>query len=151
MSVRAGDVALIFLAGFGASQGVLESMRTDSITVSGLAFVRVLQITALICLVLPAVVFGIRAVKRNGVNPLQIALWLACAGLLALAIYMEFTMSADYSVQLANYSAMANCMIGIQVIIACMYLSQLGSGNNEAGEETVYADRASPSRNLWEN
>lgn len=119
--VLSGDTALMFLAGFGASQGVLESMRTDSLTVIGLGFVRVLQIIALVCLMVPIAVFSIRAVKKRGITLLQLTCWVAVIGLLALAVYMEFTMSADFEVQLRNYSAMANCMIGLQVLTAWQY------------------------------
>lgn len=96
---RPGDTALIFLLGFGGFQGVLESMRTDSMTIIGLGFVRVLQITALLCLVIPMIVFSVRAVRNNGFRKVFLCYWGAAAASLALAIYMEFTLSANFEVQ----------------------------------------------------
>jgi len=127
-----GDTALFFLLGFGGSQGVLESMRTDSLTLIGLGFVRVLQITALFCLLIPLVVLSVRAVKSRGLSKIFPLYWLIAAGALALAVYMEFTLSADFEVQKRNYFVMSNSLILVQGITLCMFFLAASGPNRQA-------------------
>ena len=152
LDILCGDTALLFLTGFGGSQGVLESMRTDSMTVIGLGFVRVLQIAALLCLLAPLVVFSIRAVRTHGVGGVNLLYWTAAAGALALAVYMEFTLSADFQVQKYNYSVMANCLILVQAITLCLYVvSAAKQSSSRAGYRTGEAAQPAPARSRQNN
>lgn len=119
-TAKRGDVALFFLVGFGTTQGVLESMRTDSLTIIGLGFVRILQITALICIIIPPIIFSIRTVKAGKVSGFQFIVWMAQILLLAAAIYMEFTLGSD--VLFTNYAVMSACLFQILLLTIWQYI-----------------------------
>lgn len=135
--ILAGDTALFFFLGFGGSQGVLESMRTDSLTIIGLGFVRVFQIIALFCLLIPLIVFSVRAIKRCGFRKSFLLYWFGAAAALAAAVYMEFTLSADFEVQKNNYSVMAGGLIILQEAALCLYASSACT----ASKHTELADQ----------
>lgn len=119
-TAKRGDVALFFLAGFGTTQGVLESMRTDSLTIIGLGFVRILQITALVCIIIPPIIFSIRTVKASKISLFQFMIWMAQILLLAAAIYMEFTLGSD--VLFTNYAVMSACLFQILLLTIWQYI-----------------------------
>lgn len=125
---KGGDVALLFLAGFGTTQGVLESMRTDSLTIIGLGFVRILQITALICIIIPPVIFSIRTVKADKASGFQFMVWTAQILLLVAAIYMEFTLGSD--VLFTNYSVMSVCLFQILLLTIWQYMQFIKSSSH---------------------
>lgn len=121
---KSGDVALMFLVGFGTTQGVLESMRTDSLTIVGLRFVRVLQIAALLCILIAAVVFSVRAIKKNKVFWPVLISWVLQLALLGIQIYIEFKITADTQIML--HTIMVECMFG--VLLACLWQYSMARG-----------------------
>ncbi len=118
-NIRSGDIALLFLAMFGTSQGVLESMRTDSLTVVGLGFVRVLQIAALICILIAVIVFSVRALKENKNYIALIISWVIQLALLGVQVYIEFKITADSQVMM--HMIMTSCMLMILAAVLWQY------------------------------
>lgn len=111
---RGGNVALIFISIYGATQGVLESMRLDSLFMLTLGFVRVLQIASLIMILASLIIFSARSIKKNGFRLIHAVLWAVCAALLGIAFYMELRMHSAAFVR--NYSIMGICLLSVFAI-----------------------------------
>ena len=108
-----GDVALIFLLIYGASQVVLDSTRYDSLFFRSNGFVSVVQVLGALGLALAVIVFSRRMVKARGMRAWMIFLWLAIAGLIGGAGYMEYYVQRRGNEALFAYSVMSACLLAI--------------------------------------
>ena len=125
--VKDGDVALMFLLAYGASQIICDSTRYDSLFLRSNGFISVVQILGMVALLVPLVVFAVRMVKRNGLKIYQFVIWLAIAGAMGLAGYMEY-----YVQRHGNEAAFAYSTMGASlVVIVFLSLLMRGLGNRQ--------------------
>lgn len=106
-----GDSCLLFLSLYGASQIVLDSTRYDSLFLRSNGFVSIVQIAGAVALVVPIVLFSIRMVRGRGWKYWYLALWVAIAGLLTGAGYMEYHVQRYGNEAVFAYSVMSVCLL----------------------------------------
>jgi hypothetical protein len=133
-----GDVALIFLLAYGASQIICDSTRYDSLFLRSNGFISVVQILGLVALLVPLLVFAVRMVKNNGLKWYQFVIWAFIAGLMGLAGYMEYYVQRHGNEAAFAYSAMGASLAAIVILTLLMRL--LG---NLRKREAVAAEIAS--------
>ena len=109
--LKDGDTCLIFLLIYGASQVVLDSTRYDSLFFRSNGFVSVVQVLGALGLALAVFVFSRRMVKARGMRAWMIFLWLAIAGLIGGAGYMEYYVQRRGNEALFAYSVMSACRL----------------------------------------
>lgn len=106
-----GDIFLLFLLAYGASQAICDSTRYDSLFLRSNGFVSVVQIAGLIGLLIPIVVFSVRMVLRFRLRIWQFPLWVAILGLLGTAGYMEYYVQRHGNEAYFAYSLMGLCLM----------------------------------------
>lgn len=117
--IRDGDICLLFLACYGASQILLDSTRYDSLFLRSNGFVSVVQILGLIALVLAIVLFSVRMVQARGFRKWFIALWVVIATALGLTAYMEYHVQRHGDQALFAYSLMSvGLLVTVGMIVA---------------------------------
>lgn len=109
-SRKDGDICVIFLLCYGASQAVLDSARYDSLFFRSNGFVSIVQVLGAIALVGGLVFFSVRMVKNRGFKFWYLLLWLASAAALGGAGYMEYYVQRHGSAALMAYSVMSLCL-----------------------------------------
>ena len=111
-----GDVALIFLLAYGASQIVCDSTRYDSLFLRSNGFISVVQILGLVAMVVPIVVFSVRTVKNMGIKKIQFVLWVLILGMMGLAGYMEYYVQRHGNEAAFAYSLMSGALLVIVLV-----------------------------------
>lgn len=106
-----GDVALIFLLAYGASQIVCDSTRYDSLFLRSNGFISVVQILGLVAMVVPIVVFSVRSVKKMGIQKIHFVLWVLILAMMGVAGYMEYYVQRHGNEAAFAYSLMAGALI----------------------------------------
>lgn len=140
---RDGDLTLLFLLLYAASQIVLDSMRYDALHLHSNGFIGAVQ---LVCAVVFAVVVGIllvRLVKKNGFHlrdVLSIVLITACIG---IAGYMEYYVQRNGGRAVFAYTVMAAAMAGASGIGIWMWRS---CGCEETAEEAATTQKHAAAR-----
>ena len=119
--LRNGDITLLFLLYYGASQVVLDSTRYDAIYFRSNGFVSVVQILCAFAVVIPIVVFSARYWKSGGWKPGCAALWVASAALIGGAGYMEYYVQRHGNQALFAYSVMSGCLVGVLVLTTALW------------------------------
>ena len=120
-----GDVALIFLLAYGASQIVCDSTRYDSLFLRSNGFISVVQILCAVAIVLVMVVFSVRMVKAARFKWWNVPLWIVIAGCVGGAGYMEYYVQRHGDQALFAYSIMTVCLISIVALtILIRYLAE---------------------------
>lgn len=130
---KAGDVCLIFLMCYGASQVLLDSTRYDSLFFRSNGFVSVVQVAGALAMALGVIVFSLRLVRYGGWRRWYIGLWLAVAGCFGLAGYMEYYVQRHGSQAVFAYSVMGAALL--DVLLLTLLIRFLGA----------------TARNRWEN
>ena len=115
--LREGCVTLCFMLTFGLSQAFLESMRSDSLFMVTLGFVRIDQIISILMAVAAFVIISIDNARVCGLSACRLSLWAICAAALALAVVCEFTLSATYLAQIYTRMAASLFVIWISGIL----------------------------------
>lgn len=105
-----GDICLIFLMCYCASQIVLDSTRYDSLFFRSNGFVSIVQVLGAVALVGGIVVFSRRLVRNRGFRFWYVPLWLAIAGALGGAGFMEYYVQRHGSTALFAYCMMSLCL-----------------------------------------
>ena len=108
--IRDGDMCLIFLLCYCASQAMLDSARYDSLFLRSNGFVSVVQVLCAVAVVGGIVVFSRRLVKNRGFQFWYVLLWLAAAAALGGAGFMEYYVQRHGSLALFCYSMMSLCL-----------------------------------------
>lgn len=119
---RSGDVTLVFLLLYGASEVVLDSTRYDSMYFRSNGFVSIVQVCGAVALGLTILIFSVRLVKNRGFRGWYLALWAAMAGLVGCAGYMEYYVQRHGNEAVFAYSVMSSCLC-ILVILALVLRS----------------------------
>ena len=118
--VKDGDVALMFLLAYGASQIVCDSTRYDSLFLRSNGFISVVQILGLVALVVPLIVFAVRMVKNSGLKGYHFVIWLAIAGMMGVAGYMEYYVQRHGNEAAFAYTTMSAALIVIVILTLLM-------------------------------
>jgi len=132
-----GDVALIFLLAYGASQIVCDSTRYDSLFLRSNGFISVVQILGLVAMVVPIVVFSVRAVKNMGIKKIHFVLWVLILGMMGLAGYMEYYVQRHGNEAAFAYSLMSGGLLAI--VLVTLVIRFMG---NLAGKKKAVATQA---------
>ena len=111
-----GDVTLLFLLIYGASQAILDSLRYDSLFFRSNGFISMVQVFSAVIVVFVAIIFSVRIVKKRGMRLWYFALWSVIAGALGLAGYMEYYIQRHGSEAAFGYTVMT-CSLAIVVLI----------------------------------
>lgn len=109
--VKDGDVCLLFLLAYGASQIVCDSTRYDSLFLRSNGFISIVQICGLVALVVPILVFSVRMVRGRGMKFWYVPLWLVMAGLMGGAGYMEYHVQRHGDEAAFAYTVMSACLL----------------------------------------
>ena len=114
--LRDGDICLIFLLAYGACQAICDSTRYDSLFLRPNGFVSIVQILGLGALLIPVILFSVRMVKSRKLKLWQFPLWIAVAGLLGLAGYMEYYVQRHGNEAVLAYSVMGACLFVVVIL-----------------------------------
>ena len=107
---RAGDVSVLFVLCYSASQILLDSTRYDSLYLRSNGFVSMVQVLSAAALVLVTVQLCIRAVKALGFRKWMVPLWITCAVLFGGTGYMEYYVQRHGREAAFSYSVMGICL-----------------------------------------
>lgn len=121
--IKDGDICLLFLGAYGASQILFDSTRYDSLFLRSNGFVSVVQILGLIALVLAIVMFSVRLVRNKGFRGWYFALWGPALAGIGLAAYMEYHVQRHGDQALFAYSFMSVgllIVLGLTIAIRCV-------------------------------
>jgi len=113
---RHGDVALLFLLCYSASQVILDSTRYDSLYLRSNGFVSMVQVLAAITLVAVLVLLSLRTVSVLGWKTWMLPLWLMLAAFFAGAGYMEYYVQRHGREAAFAYSVMGTCLAFLVVL-----------------------------------
>ena len=131
-----GDVALLFLLCYGASQVVLDSTRYDSLFFRSNGFVSIVQVLSALALGLSCLVFSVRLVRCHGFRRRYLALWLEFAALVGLGGYMEYYVQRHGDQAVFAYTCMSLALVGIVAIVFGIWY--LAGKEPDWEPETVY-------------
>ena len=122
--LRDGDVCLLFLLFYGASQIVLDSTRYDSLFMRSNGFISLVQILAAVGYLLAMVMFSIRMVKAMKFHWWHIGLFVAMLGSLGGAGYMEYHVQRHGDQATFAYGVMSACLaFGVLVALVARLLA----------------------------
>ena len=111
-----GDICLLFLMTYGASQIICDSTRYDSLFFRSNGFVSVVQILSTVALTIPILVFSVRMVMARGFKVWQLILWTGILGMMGLAGYMEYYVQRHGTEAVFAYSTMGSALVVILVL-----------------------------------
>ena len=124
--IKDGDVTLLFLLAYGASQILFDSTRYDSLFMRSNGFISIVQILGAVGLVLGIVVFSVRMVKAMGWKWGFLAFWIGMLALIGCAGYMEYYVQRHGHLFVFSYSVMGGCLlltIVLAVVVYCLAVS----------------------------
>ncbi|MDO4750257.1 MAG: prolipoprotein diacylglyceryl transferase [Eubacteriales bacterium] len=116
-----GNVFLLFLMFWGATEVVLDSMRYDALFLRSNGFVSMVQVVGAVSLLFVLVMYSIRSVRANRLRIWHFVLWGLFLALLGGVGYMEYYVQRHGDEYLLCYSVMSMCMAGIVAVIMSMY------------------------------
>lgn len=108
-----GDVSLLFLLGYSATQVLLDSTRYDSLYLRSNGFVSIVQILSAVAMAAVLILFSILAVRNRGLKGWMVPAWAALAGLFGGAGYMEYYVQRHGREAAFAYTVMGICLAGI--------------------------------------
>lgn len=134
-----GDICLMFLTVYGASQILLDSTRYDSLFMRSNGFISIVQILSLVAVLVPLVVFSVRMVKNCGLKGYQSALWAGNLAMMGGAGYMEYYVQRHGDKAAFAYTVMGICLAVICVLVLVIRaISLMGKvAEEEQAEEHV--------------
>ena len=114
--LKDGDVCLIFLLVYCASQVVLDSTRYDSLFFRSNGFVSIVQVFSALGLGLVITLFSIRMVKATGFKGWYVILWILIGGFIGGAGFMEYYVQRHGDQAAFAYSVMSGCLAVIVLL-----------------------------------
>ena len=111
---HSGDVLLVFMVLFGASQVVLDSMRDDRHMLL-IHFVHINQIIAIVLPVIALVIWTLRAMKNGMKKNQAIIAWLVTAAAIVIGIVQEFAVDSSENLFI-DYGVMAAACAVIAIV-----------------------------------
>ena len=118
-----GDITLLFLLIYSASQVLLDSTRYDSLYFRSNGFVSIVQVLCAAVLGVCVILVSVRAARAKGVQRWMIGVWVLFAALFGLAGYMEYYVQRHGKLAFFSYSVMEHALVGILVL--AIYLWRL--------------------------
>lgn len=115
--LKNGDVTVLFLLFYGATQAILDSTRYDSLFLRSNGFVSIVQILSACAIVFAAVVFSVRMVKQRRLRAWQLPIWLGMAAGLGGAGYMEYYVQRHGNQAAFAYSVMGACLAAVVLLV----------------------------------
>ncbi len=125
-----GDITLLFLMVYCASQIILDSTRYDSLYLRINGFVSMVQILAAVGLAASIILFAWKAAKARGITKGMVAAWIAIAALFGGAGYMEYFVQRHGNLAFFAYGIMEHCLVGIVAITLLLWKKALKSSQN---------------------
>lgn len=107
---RDGDITLIFLLLYSASQIVLDSTRYDALRLRSNGFISVVQVLCAVTLVVTIVIFSVRLCKTKGWRGSYLLIWLPMIACIGTAAYMEYHVQRHGDQALFAYASMSGCL-----------------------------------------
>lgn len=132
---RDGDLALLFLLFYGASQVVLDSTRYDSLYFRSNGFVSIVQVMSAVALAGTTAFFSVRWVRSRGWKLWYLGLWLVMAGLMGGAGYMEYHVQRHGDQAVFAYSVMSTCLVLFLAAASWIYYCGLTETAEDFDEE----------------
>ena len=118
-----GNVAMLFLAYYGATQVILDSTRYDSSFLPANGFISLVMILGACCLVAVMVYYTVWSARANGFMVKQVVLWVLFAAAAGGCGYMEYLVQRYGNMYLPVYSGMAALLLIMCVCVKVMYKS----------------------------
>ena len=87
---RQGDITILFVLCYSASQVILDSTRYDSLYLRSNGFVSIVQVLSALALAAVLILLSIRAVRVHGLKKYLFLLWITLAALFGGTGYMEY-------------------------------------------------------------
>ena len=113
---RDGDIALMFLLLYSASQIVLDSTRYDSLRLRSNGFISIVQLLCALTLVLVVAVFATRLKRKTGWKPGHVAVCLITAAAMGGAGYMEYYVQRHGNQAAFAYLVMGGCLCAVVLL-----------------------------------
>lgn len=114
--IRDGDIFLIFLLCYCASQIVCDSTRYDSLVLRSNGFISMVQVVSLVGLLIPVGIFMVRLVRKTGFRMKYLGIWGIIGAAFGLACYMEYLVQNKVHMAPIAYSTMSGCML---IVVIC--------------------------------
>lgn len=111
-----GDIALIFILAYCASQVVLDSTRYDALVLRSNGFVSMVQIVSCIGILVTIILFSVRFVKSGCLKSVGFVIWGSILSMLGLAGYMEYFVQNTRAKSFLAYSVMGSAMLAVVVL-----------------------------------
>jgi len=132
-----GDICLIFLLAYGASQIICDSTRYDSLYLRSNGFISVVQILGLIGMLVPIVLFSVRMVKNMGIKWYHFVCWVLILGMMGVAGYMEY-----YVQRHGNEAAFAYSLMSFGLVVIVLVTLIMRAMGNHAAKKKAAANNA---------
>jgi prolipoprotein diacylglyceryltransferase len=117
-----GDLTLVFLLLYGASQIVLDSTRYDSLFFRSNGFISIVQVVSALATGLACAVFSVRLVRTHGMDKRYIALWAIFAAFVGLGGYMEYHVQRHGDQAVFAYSLMSMALLGMVFVVTVIWV-----------------------------
>ena len=108
-----GEVTLLFLLCYSATQIILDSTRYDSLYLRSNGFVSMVQVLSAVALVGVVVLLCIRTAKILSIRKWMVPVWIALAGLFGGVGYMEYYVQRHGREAAFSYTIMGICLTSI--------------------------------------
>lgn len=119
---RSGDITLLFLLLYGASQAVLDSTRYDSLYFRSNGFVSIVQILGAVSMVAVSIVFSVNLARKTGFRKIYLAYWIPMAAAMGCAGYMEYYVQRHGDRAVFAYSVMSLCLLGVSAAAVTLFI-----------------------------
>ena len=130
-----GDIFLLFILPYGATQAVCDSTRYDSLFMRSNGFVSVVQILGLALVILAVVLFSLRAVKNTGLKARYFVIWGGMLALAGTAGVMEYLVQRRAHLAAMTYSIMSASML--LIVALALVVRYWGTPKKAAVFETL--------------
>lgn len=118
-----GNVALLFLAYYGATQVILDSTRYDSSFLPANGFISLVMILGAVCLVGVMVYYTVVSLRTNGFMAKHAVLWVVFLAAAGGAGYMEYLVQRYGNMYLPVYAGMSALLLIMCFMVRTMYRS----------------------------
>ena len=116
-----GNVALLYLAFYGATQVILDSSRYDSSFLPINGFVSLVMILGAVSLAGVMVYYTVMSVRANGFMVKQAIMWVIFLAAAGGAGYMEYLVQRYGNMYIPVYSGMAALLLIMCILVVIMY------------------------------
>lgn len=130
-----GDITLLFLLFYTASQIVFDSMRYDALHLRSNGFIGAVALVCAIAFVCTAGILLARLIKRDGFRLWHGLAAFGIAGCIGLAAYMEYFVQRHGGQAALGYTVMSGAMVMAVAIGIALWISCGGDGGSEQSEK----------------